>query len=191
MTPLVVLRHASFMATTTKRKNGKGRPFTKGNTEAKKSVAKRKGVPGYDLEALSVKKIDNHMVVRYITQNSHLTQAQAEKRMKDPKISIFEKRILGSIIGVDEALPFAAIVDRIAGRNPERHVHEVPNKYASMSDEELLAEKERLSIENRKTITFLEEERGMRPEQMNQTPPKEEDVIDAVNEEASEDSPRD
>lgn len=121
-----------------------------------------KGISSADMESLANKRIDASLVARYITANSHLSEPQLRERLKDSTISIFEKRIIKSLLGEDSALSFQYMVERLAGKIVERHVHEVANKYSDMTTEELLAEKRRLEEQHRVNIDYAELERGMR-----------------------------
>lgn len=141
--------------------SARGKPFEKGN---KASKGKKKGIASYDAEELAARKIDNSIINRYLTINSHLTEEQLLARLDDPKITIFEKRIVKSLLGWDSALSFESIVERLGGKVPEEHVHRVKRTaYDDMSVSELEEEKRKLSEVNRKTLTYIEQERGLRP----------------------------
>lgn len=189
MTIVVGNCNASAMAKEKqKRTKPRGRPFKKGFDPARNLKGKPKAVHSYDREELANKKIDNHLVVRYFTINSHLTEEQLRERLLDETLTIFEKRIIKSLLNEDTALSFSQIIERLAGKVPDKHIHQVPDKYSEMTDEELLAEKRRLEIENRKTLTYVERDAGIRPEQQPSMVNNERPVIDVSESQALDSS---
>lgn len=151
--------------------------FTKGNTASKGSSG-LKGLTPLEIEALANKKIDKFLITRYITLNSHLTEDEARQRLEDPTISIFEKRIIGSLIGCDDALNFNQILERVAGKVEERHVHQAIDPYEGKTNEELIEEKRRLEEQNRRYLQYVEEKQGLRPHQLQES--REGEVIEAT-----------
>ena|SRR5665213_984770 len=138
------------------------KPFKKGNTEHTKSK-RTTGVPSYDAEELSKRKVDNHMLSRYISLNCHLTKAQLQTRLADPNISILELRIIESMLVDNIAYAFGALIDRVAGQVAQKHeVNSVKSPYDGWSLEQIQTESERLERENRKTMTFIEIQKGIR-----------------------------
>ena len=160
-----------------KKRGAPSNAFAKGNTT-------RKGKPGVrnlspiELEALANKKIDKFLITRYVTLNSHLTEDEARQRLEDPTISIFEKRIIGSLIGCDDALNFNQIIERVAGKVEERHLHSAIDPYEGKTNEELIEEKRRLEEQNRRYLQYVEEKQGLRPHQLQES--REGEVIEAT-----------
>lgn len=152
------------------KKKPRGKPFPKGHKISVGNKGPKGGIASYDAEELAKRKIDNSLVSRYITVNSHLTRLQLEERLVDPNISIFEERIIKSLLGQDSALAFSEMVNRVAGKVAEEHRHGlIKDKYAEWDDGQLRAEAERLAIENRKTLTHIEIEKGLRPAPIEKT----------------------
>jgi len=137
-----------------------------------------------DVSNREVKKIDAAMLTRYITLNSHLSENELKERLKDPTISIFEKRIIKSLLGKDSALSFQYMVERLVGKIADRHVHEVADKYANKTTEELMEEKRRLEAEVRIETDYTEIRRGIRTLE----PVKEAEIVEASTD-ASEPKP--
>lgn len=138
-----------------KSKKQRGRNFPK-NHKLSAGKNQNKARRSYDAEELASRRIDNHVVNRYLTLNSHLTEEELEDRLKDPKITMFEKRIVKSILGTDEALAFSEIVNRLAGKVPDKIEHSAVSKFSNMTTEELLNEKRRLNEANRETMDRIE-----------------------------------
>lgn len=136
--------------------------FKKGN-KASAGKNPKKGYKAYNREERVELELDASMVRRYISRNFTLSPEELERKFYSPNITIFEKRIIGSILGSDPngvALPFSELVNRIAGKVPDK-IEDVTkrDKYADKSLDELMAMKLALAVENQKNLNFLEQAR--------------------------------
>ena len=148
-----------------KRKNQTS--FTKGN---KKSVGNNatRGKAMYDREELIARKIDNRTITRYLTLNSHLTPRELLDRLREEDVSTLEAMIIKAMLkgyrtGDVNQLNF--FFERLVGKVPNQIKHSVDNPYDGMSDEELLAEKRRVTEINRKTMRLIEQTNPRRIEE--------------------------
>ena len=76
------------------------------------------------------------------------------------------------------------MVERLVGKIADRHVHEVADKYANKTTEELMEEKRRLEAEVRIETDYTEIRRGIRTLE----PVKEAEIVEASTD-ASEPKP--
>ncbi len=147
-----------------KRRNGKGRPFKKGQKKPVKS-GKKRGVAVKALAAPSVpreiKEINHSVVYAYLNETVQKTQPELVDIMLDPKAlalpKAFATLMVGAIGGNREKMDF--ILDRLVGKVPLAVVTanlKDSSPYANKSIEELLEMRKKLDAENAAALRLYE-----------------------------------
>ena len=138
-----------------KRKN----TFKKGN---KKSVGNkgRKGLTPIEKEQLLAIKVDSNLVKNYLTLNSHLTPEELVNRLQYERVSALEAMLIKSFLKAYNTGDFQMvnqILDRMIGKTPNVINHGMVNPLDGKSVEELQKMKRELEVQNRATMTYLEQ----------------------------------
>lgn len=134
--------------------------FKKGNKAGAKKTLAKKGTPTYNRDELLAKKIDKVTITNYLTLNSHLTVHELIKRLETEKVSVLEAMLIKGMIKAyrtGDVYQMNFFLERLVGKVPNQVEHTVNNPYKDMSDEELLAEKKRVSEINRRNMTWNEQ----------------------------------
>lgn len=138
-------------------------PKRKNQTSYKKGKKPTGGAPkqrsSYDREALLAKKIDNVVITNYLTLNSHLSEEQLQKRLKEPNLSSLEKALIKNLIfaadGADiQRLTF--VLDRLVGKPKQEIELSKKDPLKDLSPEQLLEMKRELEKSNRQSMDLLE-----------------------------------
>ena len=132
--------------------------FEKSNKKAKGSKSRKTqpSMEGMDFKGL---KLTREMLTRYLTQCTHLTMDELKALERNQTLSWFQRRVAKMLIKDFTSAGLHGIgqvMDLINGPQAQRIEVDATNRYASMSDEELLIEKRRLSEINAARIKQLE-----------------------------------
>lgn len=141
--------------------------FKKGNKAAQGHSNKGLTSPGRK-EVKQLRKIDNILVVSYLTVNSHKNQTELRDHIKDPNISSLERAIATTIHhasnGSLDCLNF--VLDRLIGRVTNKLEVTRPDPYADKTIEEL--EQIKLQLENQaREVIYVEFTHSDRAQQQN------------------------
>lgn len=114
----------------------------------------RKGASTTQKEQREIKKIDNAVIVGYITLNSHYTVKDLKKKMQDPNTSVLEQSVCAmltaSALGSKDHFSF--ILDRLVGKVPQTVKIDKPDPFEGKSVEDLIEMKKQLEQSARDTL---------------------------------------
>lgn len=140
-----------------------GNPKPKRNPRAKENLKIIKNAPNYDSDELSVRKLDKRMVSRYISLNFALSYEELQAKLKTP-ISVFERGIISIMMktaDMADQYRMDFLLDRLIGKVKNEIDLTTNSKFDTMTDEQLIEEKQRLDEINRVRLKHLEEEQGI------------------------------
>lgn len=127
--------------------------FKKGN-KASKGISKAGNSNTTVREIKNLRKIDNTLIVSYITVNSHLTRQELEKRLATERVTSLEEAIVNQLItasrGGLDSLNF--ILDRLVGKVTTKVEITKPDPFENKTVEELNQMKRQLEDEAREVI---------------------------------------
>ncbi len=136
--------------------------FKKGNKIAAGNKSKA-GQIASDREERLTRKVDAGLVQRYITVNSHLTVDEMKERLHDHnrgQISFLEYMIIRTMVvcaQTGDPARLNTIIDRIAGKVPQKVTHGVDDPFEGKSNEELIDIKRKLEATNRQSLKYAEQ----------------------------------
>lgn len=152
----------------------KGNNLSKGKRKSRKASALRKnefaletnkkGKVAFDREEREAFVMSVEVVKRYININMGLGHAELMRKYRDPKLRAFEKIIIKMILmagnqftGALGAVQLADfLLDRLIGKVTTKIEHTMKTKYEGKTLEELHAMRDKLVIDNEKTLRLLE-----------------------------------